>query len=83
MGKLSGILVTFVGIAILMIGFRPAYDIMFETMNTTGSGLSNIESMVWRFAPVAIPIAAVVGGIIVLGRRRDNRREGTTQWRDR
>jgi len=78
--RLSGILATFLGIAILMIGFRPAYDIMFETMNTTGSGLSNIESMVWRFAPVAIPIAAIVGGIIVLGRRRSNRREGETRW---
>ena len=80
MDRLSGILATFLGIAILMIGFRPAYDIMFETMNTTGSGLSNIESMVWRFAPVAIPIAAIVGGIIVLGRRRSNRREGETRW---
>ena len=79
MDRIGGILATMVGIAILMIGFRPAWNQFFVVMNET-STLSNMESIVWRFAPVAIPIAFVVGSVIVLGRRRSQRREGETRW---
>ena len=72
---------TFIGIGVIMIGFRDAWDQLFDVMNTTTT-LSGLESIVWRFAPIAIPIAAVIGGILVLVRRRDNRREGVSEWRD-
>lgn len=81
MGKLGTVLGSFIGVGLLMIGMRDAWDEMYEVMNTT-AGMTNIESIVWRFAPIAIPIAAVIGGVIVLVRRRDNRREGFTEWRD-
>jgi hypothetical protein len=81
MGKLGTVLGGFVGVGLLMIGMRDAWDEVYEVMNTT-VGMTSIENLIWRFAPIAIPIAAVIGGVIVLVRRRDNRREGFTEWRD-
>jgi len=78
-GRLGGVLGTFLGIGILMIGFRDAWDDVYEVMNTT-AGLTNIESIVWRFAPIAIPVAAVVGGVIILTRRRKPDDGNTTEW---
>ena len=79
MGKLGGAVATLLGVGVLMIGFRPAWDAMYETMNVTG--LSNIESIIWKFAPIAIVLGAIVGGVLVLARRRDNQREdGETRW---
>jgi len=79
-GKLGGILATFVGLGILMIGFRPAFDEMFAVMNTTKQ-LTTIESLVWEFVPIAMVLAVVVGSILVLAKRRDNQREGgETRW---
>ena len=80
MGRLTDVLLGFAGVGVMMIGFRPAWDIMFDLMNTTGTGLTGMESIVWRFAPIAIPVAAVVGGIVLIGRKRDDRREGETRW---
>ena len=79
MGKLGGALATFIGIGILMIGFRGAWDQLFDVMNTT-STLTGIESIVWRFAPIAIPIAAVVGAVIALTRRKGPNDRNTTEW---
>ena len=80
MGRLGGILATFVGLGILMIGFRPAFDEMFAVMNATKQ-LTTIESLVWEFVPIAMVLAVVVGSILVLAKRRDNRREGgETRW---
>lgn len=79
MGRLGGVLATFLGIGILMIGFRDAWDEVFIVMNTT-STLTDIESIVWRFAPIAIPVAAVVGGVIMLTRRRKPDDGNTTEW---
>ena len=82
MGRIGGAVVVLLGVGVLMIGMRPAWDAMFGVMNTT-SGLTSIESMVWRSLPIAIPVAAVVGSIIGLVRRHDNRKEGGyTEWRD-
>ena len=82
MGKIGGILITLVGVGILMIGFRPAWDVMYDMMNTTGSGLSGLESTVWRLAPIAIPVAAIIGGIVIIVRRDGNRREGISRWEE-
>lgn len=79
MGKLGGVLGTFVGIGILMIGMRDAWDEVFNVMNTTTT-LSTFESIVWQLAPIAIPVGAVVGGIIVLTRRSGPRDNDTTEW---
>lgn len=79
MGRLGGVLGTFVGIGILMIGMRDAWDEVFNVMNTTTT-LSTFESIVWQFAPIAIPVGAVVGGIIVLTRRSGPRDNDTTEW---
>jgi len=78
--KLGGVFATLLGIGILMVGFRPAWDVMYDMMNTTGTGLTNIEGMIWRFAPLAIILGAVVGGIIILAQRRGQQREGETRW---
>ena len=80
MSKISGVLATFVGLGILMIGFRPAFDELFLVMNTTKQ-LTGIESIVWELVPIVLPLGAVVGGILLLARRRENRREGgETRW---
>ena len=80
MDKLGGALMTLVGIGVIMIGFRTGWDQLYTVMNETKT-LTNIESLVWQFAPIAIPVAAVVGGIIVLSRRNDKRRDDNrTEW---
>ena len=80
MGKLGEILGGFVMLGILFIGFRPAFDELFITMNTTKQ-LSTIESLIWGNIPVVMVAAAAVGGVLVLARRRSNRKEGGyTEW---
>ena len=79
MGRLGGVLATFLGVGILMIGFRDAWDQVFTVMNTT-TPLSNIESVLWQFAPIAIPVGAVIGGVVVLTRRRKPDNGDTTEW---
>ena len=79
MGKLGSVLTTLVGVGILMIGFSDAWDEVFAVMNTTKT-LSDMESIIWRFAPIAIPVAAVVGGVITLTRRRRPEDRNTTEW---
>jgi len=79
-GKLGGVIATFAGLGILMIGFRPAFDEMLVVMNTTHQ-LSTIESLIWNSAPIAIILGLVVGSILLLAQRRDNRKEGGySEW---
>lgn len=80
MDRLGGVLATLVGFGIFMIAFRPMWDDMWDVMNTT-SGLSTMESLVWEFVPLAIPIAVVVGSVILLVRRRTPRNDSDT-WED-
>ena len=80
MGKVGSALATILGVVIVMIGFRSGWDAIFDVMNTT-SGLTDIESLVWRLAPIAIILGAVVGGVLLVGRRHNNRKEGGyTEW---
>lgn len=80
MDRLGGILATFIGFGILMIAFRPMWNQVWDVMNTT-TGLSNMESLVWESVPLAIPIAAVIGSVILLVRRRSPRSNADT-WED-